>query len=193
MNRLGCSLLLGFVVLVAAFLALSRWGTPSFGPSQPAPPPAPAVEATARGALVIPVAGVKPEALYDSFDEARGGDTRMHGAQDIMAPRGTPVLAAAAGTVEKLFDSANGGHTIYVRSADGGTVYYYAHLDAYADGLAEGQAVKRGQIIATVGSTGDASPDAPHLHFEIKQMAPGEKWYQGTAVNPYPILKTTGS
>ena len=98
------------------------------------------------------------------------------------------VLAAADGRVEKLFESRLGGHTLYQRGADGGTVYYYAHLDAYAPGVAEGIVLRRGQPIAAVGATGDADPAAPHLHFEVHRMAPGERWWQGAAVNPYPLL-----
>jgi murein DD-endopeptidase MepM/ murein hydrolase activator NlpD len=112
-----------------------------------------------------------------------------------MAPEGTPVIAAAPGTVEKLFFSQGGGGiTIYVRSPDQRWTYYYAHLSAYAPGLAEGQQVKRGQVIARVGHTGDASAAGPHLHFAINQMAPGERWWQGTPINPYPLLagKKTG-
>ena len=106
-----------------------------------------------------------------------------------MAPRGTPVVAAAPGRVEKLFDSKGGGGiTAYVRSADGQWLYYYAHLDGYAPGLREGQAVQRGSPLGTVGSTGNANPAGPHLHFAIHRMRPGEKWYQGSAVNPYPLL-----
>jgi murein DD-endopeptidase MepM/ murein hydrolase activator NlpD len=149
---------------------------------------APAAAANSAG-LIIPVAGIKPEQLTDTFDEARGGGTRKHEALDIMAPRGTPVMAAAAGTVEKLFHSNDGGNTIYVRSPDRRTIHYYAHLDRYADGLREGQGVKQGEVIGAVGSTGDASPDAPHLHFEIMQTTPEAKWYQpATDIDPYPLL-----
>jgi murein DD-endopeptidase MepM/ murein hydrolase activator NlpD len=149
---------------------------------------APTAAANAAG-LIIPVAGIKPEQLTDTFDEARGGGTRKHQALDIMAPRGTPVVAAAAGTVEKLFHSNNGGNTIYVRSPDRKTIHYYAHLDRYADGLHEGQAVRQGEVIGAVGSTGDASPDAPHLHFEIMQTTPQAKWYEPAVdVDPYPLL-----
>jgi murein DD-endopeptidase MepM/ murein hydrolase activator NlpD len=105
-----------------------------------------------------------------------------------MATRGTAVLAAAAGTVEKIFESKDGGHTVYVRRADRAWIDYYAHLDGYAAGLHEGQVVKAGEQIGAVGSTGNASPDAPHLHYEIKHMLPGDKWYQGAEVNPYPVL-----
>jgi murein DD-endopeptidase MepM/ murein hydrolase activator NlpD len=157
------------------------------GAGEPAAAP-PAVVGTSAG-LIIPVAGIRPEQLTDTFDEARGGGTRKHEALDIMAPRGTPVIAAAAGTVEKLFHSNDGGNTIYVRSPDRKTIHYYAHLDHYADGLREGQGVQQGQVIGAVGSTGDASPDAPHLHFEIMQTTPAAKWYEpATDINPYPLL-----
>jgi murein DD-endopeptidase MepM/ murein hydrolase activator NlpD len=151
------------------------------------PTPPGTVRANAAG-LIIPVAGVTADQLSDTFDDARGGG-RPHQALDVMAPRGTLVIAAAAGTIEKLFHSDNGGNTIYVRSPDRATIYYYAHLDRYADGLHEGQAVKQGQALGLVGSTGDASADAPHLHFEIMQTTPDAKWYQPkTSINPYPLL-----
>ncbi len=140
------------------------------------------------GGLVLPVQGVQPAALRDNWDEPRGDGTRVHHAIDIMAPAGAPVLAAADGRIEKLFQSQLGGNTIYERSADGGAVFYYAHLDHYAPTLVEGQAVKAGQQIAAVGFTGDADAAAPHLHFEVHRMAPGERWWQGAEVNPYPIL-----
>jgi murein DD-endopeptidase MepM/ murein hydrolase activator NlpD len=189
---------------VAWILGLSVW----FSRSVPAPAPhdatgpgsavkvakaeavatVPASPPNAAG-LVIPVAGVKPDQLTDTFTEARGEGTRLHKALDIMAPRGTPVLAAAAGTVEKLFHSNAGGNTIYVRSPNRGTIHYYAHLDRYADGLREGQGVTQGQAIGTVGSTGDANPAAPHLHFEIMRTTPNAKWYEpATDVDPYPLL-----
>jgi murein DD-endopeptidase MepM/ murein hydrolase activator NlpD len=142
----------------------------------------------ARSGLAIPVVGVKPEQLLDTFDQARASG-RRHDAIDIMAAEGTPVIAAADGTIEKLFFSKGGGGiTIYERSQDGKWMYYYAHLSAYAPGLAEGQQVKRGQVIARVGHTGDASAAGPHLHFAINSMAPGERWWNGTPINPYPLL-----
>lgn len=176
MNRLGWALLLVFIGLAAAFALM-------LGPGEVEPPPA-----TASGNLVIPVAGVQRSALSNSWGDARGGGARRHKAIDIMAPRGTPVVAAAPGRVEKLFDSKDGGRTIYVRSQDGGTIFYYAHLDQYRVGLAKGQRVRIGDAIGTVGSTGSASEEAPHLHFEIKRMAAGEGWWQGEEVNPYPLL-----
>jgi murein DD-endopeptidase MepM/ murein hydrolase activator NlpD len=142
----------------------------------------------APSGLAIPVVGVKPDQLSDTFDQARANG-RRHDAIDIMAAEGTPVIAAADGTIEKLFFSnGGGGITVYERSPDHKWVYYYAHLSAYAPGLAEGQQVKRGQVIARVGHTGDASAAGPHLHFAINSMAPGERWWDGTPINPYPLL-----
>ncbi|HXG80770.1 MAG TPA: M23 family metallopeptidase [Sphingomicrobium sp.] len=138
--------------------------------------------------LVIPVQGIKPEQLSDTFTQARAGGVRSHDALDIMAPEGTPVVSASDGTVEKLFLSQGGGITAYVRSPDRRWIYYYAHLQGYAPGLAEGQKVKRGQLIGRVGHTGNANPAGPHLHFAINRMEPGERWWQGRPINPYPLL-----
>ena len=142
----------------------------------------------APSGLAIPVLGVKPDQLTDTFTQARANG-RRHDAIDIMAAEGTPVIAAADGTIEKLFYSnGGGGITIYERSPDQKWMYYYAHLQGYAPGLAEGQQVKRGQVIARVDHSGDAVASAPHLHFAINTMAPGERWWQGTPINPYPVL-----
>jgi murein DD-endopeptidase MepM/ murein hydrolase activator NlpD len=138
--------------------------------------------------LAIPVAGVKRGDLLDTFTQSRAGG-RAHDAIDIMAPEGTPVVAATPGTVEKLFFSdGGGGNTIYVRSDDGRWMYYYAHLQRYAPGLAEGQRVRQGQVIGRVGHSGNASAAGPHLHFAINRMEPGQKWYNGEPINPYPLL-----
>jgi murein DD-endopeptidase MepM/ murein hydrolase activator NlpD len=137
--------------------------------------------------LALPVVGIKADQLVDTYDAARGAG-RRHDAIDIMAAEGTPVIAASDGTIEKLFNSVRGGKTIYERSPDGQWIYYYAHLSAYAPGLAEGQQVKRGQVIARVGHTGDASAAGPHLHFAVNRMAQGERWWNGTPINPYPLL-----
>ena len=146
--------------------------------------------------LAIPVQGVHANQLTDTFTQARAGGARVHDAIDIMAPEGTPVIAATEGKVEKLFFSQGGGGiTAYVRSPDQRWTYYYAHLQGYAPGLAEGQMVKQGQLIGRVGHTGNASAEGPHLHFAINQMRAGEKWWQGTPINPYPLLagkKTSG-
>ena len=138
--------------------------------------------------LAIPVTGVRADQLIDTFSQSRAGG-RPHDAIDIMAPAGTPVVAAAEGIVEKLyFSDGGGGITAYVRSPDRRWIYYYAHLQAYAPGLREGERVARGDRIGLVGSTGNANPEGPHLHFAVHRMAEGERWWQGSAVNPYPLL-----
>jgi murein DD-endopeptidase MepM/ murein hydrolase activator NlpD len=144
--------------------------------------------------LAIPVVGIKGEELQDTYTQSRAGGARVHNAIDIMAPHGTPVVAAAPGTVEKLFFSQGGGGiTAYVRSPDRKWIFYYAHLQDYAPGLKEGQAVKQGDPIGRVGSTGNANPAGPHLHFAIHRMAEGDSWHEGTAINPYPLLVGKGA
>ena len=148
--------------------------------------------APARGknaALLIPVLNVRPADLSDTFTDSRGGGSRLHEAIDIMAPRGTSVVAAAPGKIERLFRSEAGGNTIYVRSDDGETIHYYAHMDEYAEGLREGQRVRRGQRLGTVGSTGNASEERPHLHFAILQTTPDAEWWEpANAINPFTLL-----
>lgn len=134
--------------------------------------------------LLLPVQGVQPGELVDTFTQARSHG-RAHDAIDIMAPRGTPVLAANDGHVVKLFDSKRGGLTVYQFDPQDRVIYYYAHLDRYAPGLAEGQVGHRGEVIGFVGSTGNASVDAPHLHFEIELLGPKKQWWHGTSINPY--------
>lgn len=191
--------------IVAGGLGLAPWtGKPTKQPVAAAPavqqvpggrgagaPPAaasPGIPASSA-ALIIPVAGIKPEQLTDSFDEVRGGG-RKHNAIDVMAPAGTPVIAAANGTVEKLFVSKAGGNTIYVRTPDRLAIHYYAHLQEYAPGLHEGQGVRQGEVLGKVGSTGDANPAAPHLHFQILRTSAAQRWWEpATPVNPYPLLR----
>ena len=185
MNRFGWLMALLFVLAGGSFALLVQRGDIAL--TRADAPPAASSSSSSSG-LIIPVAGVAPAALVESFDDVRGGGARRHGAIDIMAPRGTPVLAAAAGTIEKLFESKDGGHTLYIRSPDRQRVFYYAHLDAYDADAREGAAVTQGQQIATVGSTGDADAAGPHLHFEVKRMGPADNWWQGTAVDPYPLL-----
>ena len=158
--------------------------------SAPVPTTAPTQAAqTAASALLIPVTGVNASQLVDTFTQSRANGGRTHDAIDIMAPRSTPVIAAAPGKVEKLFLSKDGGNTIYVRSPDGRLIYYYAHLDAYAPGLAEGQDVAAGAPLGTVGRTGNANPNGPHLHFAIMEADPAAPWWQkAPAINPYPWL-----
>jgi murein DD-endopeptidase MepM/ murein hydrolase activator NlpD len=136
--------------------------------------------------LLFPVQGFDLAQLRDTFHERRGKAT--HEALDIMARRGTPVLAVDDGRVVKLFRSVPGGITLYQFDAAETVAYYYAHLDGYAPGIAEGKQVKRGDVIGYVGSTGNAAPDAPHLHFAIFKLGPDRKWWKGEAVNPYPYF-----
>ena len=137
--------------------------------------------------LAFPVKGFDPANLRDNFEEGRG--KRKHEALDIMAPRGTQVVAVDDGRVAKLFRSAAGGITVYQFDRDEKYIYYYAHLDSYAQGLAEGMMLKRGDLVGFVGSTGNAPAHAPHLHFTMFELGDDKKWWKGTAVNPYPLLK----
>ena len=146
--------------------------------------------AFAGRAILVPVAGIEAEQLVDTFADARGGGSRSHQALDIPAPAGTAVLAAGPGIVEKLFLSDEGGNTVYVRSADRRTLHYYAHLQDYAAGLREGQQVERGQRLGSVGSSGNADPAAPHLHFAILSVDPDADWWEpGRPINPYLLLR----
>ncbi len=152
------------------------------------PIPVPIEIALIPGGVIVPVAGITPSDLNDNYMQVRGGGTRLHGAIDIMAPRNTPVLAAVDGTVRKLFTSAGGGLTIYQFDQNEERIYYYAHLDRYAPLLREGQFVRQGSVIGFVGTTGNAAPDAPHLHFAIEMLPPTKEWWKGTPINPYPVL-----
>jgi murein DD-endopeptidase MepM/ murein hydrolase activator NlpD len=136
--------------------------------------------------LMIPVQGVRAEDLRDNFNEMRGG--HRHEALDIMAARGTPVLAADEGNVVKLFLSKPGGLTVYQFDDSQTYCYYYAHLDRYAPGLKEGALLRKGDVLGYVGSTGDASPEAPHLHFAIFKLGPERHWWEGTPIDPYGFL-----
>ena len=167
-------------VIAAAPSAAATMAAATMNP----PPPA----STSANELLIPVAGMSAGQLSDTFNDMRGGGTRRHEAIDIMASRGTPVLAASDGKVAKLFTSVPGGFTIYEFDPTTTYAYYYAHLDHYAPDLSEGKLLRRGDVIGYVGSTGDASPDAPHLHFAIVQLGPEKQWWKGTAINPYPLL-----
>jgi peptidoglycan LD-endopeptidase LytH len=135
--------------------------------------------------LEIPVEGVARTSLRDTFTEARTG--HVHEAIDILAPRGTPIVAVEDGRVEKLFTSKRGGLTIYQFDPSRRYCYYYAHLDRYAPGLAEGQTVKRGQVIGYVGISGNAPPKTPHLHFTIFKLDDTRRWWKGAPINPFPL------
>lgn len=152
------------------------------------PLPAPAAAGSPAERLLLPVQGVTAAQLRDTFTDARSSG-RVHDAIDIMAPAGTPVLAVADGSVEKLFESKRGGTTLYQFNPERTRAYYYAHLQGYAQGIAEGQPLRRGQVIGYVGSTGNASADAPHLHFAVFELGPEQHWWEGAALNPYPLLR----
>ena len=136
--------------------------------------------------MASPIRGLRIADLRDNFDELHNG--HRHEAIDIPAPRGTPVRAVVLGTVRKLFLSKPGGNTIYEIDDAGVYCYYYAHLDRYANELREGMHVERGSIIGFVGSTGNADPRTPHLHFAVFRLGPERVWWRGTAINPYPAL-----
>lgn len=156
--------------------------------SEPAVPPAPA-GAWAHPLLLVPVQGVQRAQIVDTWGQSRAGGARAHQATDIMAPGGTPVIAAAPGTIEKLFYSEGGGGiTLYVRSPDRQWSYYYAHLQRYAPGVVEGMPVKAGDLLGFVGDTGNSGAGNFHLHFALSHMAPGDGWWKGQPVNPYPLL-----
>jgi peptidoglycan LD-endopeptidase LytH len=146
------------------------------------------VEELRQRSLTLPVQGIKREELRDTFNEKRGA-SRRHEAIDILAPRNTPVFAVEDGEIAKLFVSAAGGITIYQFDPDEDYVYYYAHLEKYAEGLKEGDDIKRGQIIGYVGTTGNAPRDTPHLHFAIFKMTDDKRWWQGTPIDPYSVLR----
>ncbi len=146
-----------------------------------------AIGATPEPGIIIPVEGMRASDLVDSWGKSRP-EGRVHHAIDIQARLGTPVLAAMDGRIEKLFASKRGGLTIYQRAAGGRLILYYAHLQGYRRGLAEGQAVERGQVIATVGASGNADPAFPHLHFQMLATVPGSGWQDGEPINPYPLL-----
>jgi murein DD-endopeptidase MepM/ murein hydrolase activator NlpD len=136
--------------------------------------------------LTIPVRGVRPEQLRDSYESARTG--HVHHAIDIMAPGGSPVVAAADGTILKLRTGGNGGITIYQLDPDGRTLYYYAHLQRYAAGMREGMSVWRGQVIAYVGDTGNAGAGNYHLHFSVGTLSNPRRWWESENTNPFPLL-----
>jgi len=158
------------------------------GESSPAGAASP--DASGPATLRIPVMNVAASELTDTFSNQRGeGNVRLHEAIDIMAPEGTSVVAAAPGTVAKLHRSKAGGNAIYVRSPDRRTIYYYAHLAEYAEGLRAGQRIRAGQRLGMVGSSGNASPEAPHLHFAILETTEDAAWWEpANAINPYPLL-----
>jgi len=162
-------------------------GTPLPPTESPTPTPEPA-NFVGRVSLIIPVAGVRPEQLVDTYADARS-EGRTHDAIDIIAPAETPVLAATDGKILKLFQSERGGTTIYQLSSSQELIFYYAHLSRYADGLTEGSLVKQGEVIAYVGDTGNAGAGNYHLHFSIALVTDPKRYWEGTNINPYPLLQ----
>ena len=152
----------------------------------PALSAAPAAELSERE-FVVPVEGIRPDQLVRTFDDDRGN--RKHEAIDILAPTGTPVRAIEAGRIARLFVSKAGGITIYQFDPSERFCYYYAHLDRYAEGIKENDTVQKGQIIGYVGVSGNAPKDTPHLHFAVYRLTESKRWWEGTPVDPYDILR----
>jgi murein DD-endopeptidase MepM/ murein hydrolase activator NlpD len=197
LGRVGSALQPGDATPVEA--PLPPIAAPLADPAREAPgvagaPPADVPTATVPAAgipgvgLLIPVQGVGASSLVDTYEQSRG-QGRRHDAIDIIAPRGTPVLAVTDGVVMKLFQSERGGITLYELAPDRRTIYYYAHLDRYAPGIAEGKPLRRGQVLGYVGDTGDAVPGNYHLHFEVSTTADPKKYWGGAPQNPYPLLQ----
>lgn len=203
MNRLQVL----FLVLLIGFVAVLWLGTGRVPtPSLIEPLPAPVAESTPSvqsapsviqpeaqitridKPLIIPVAGIRADQLTDTFSDSRS-EGRTHDAIDIMAPAETPVLAAADGQIQKLWQSELGGTSIYQLSADQKMIFYYAHLARYADGLTEGKQVRQGDVIAYVGDTGNAGAGNYHLHFSIAVVSDPKRYWEGTNINPFPLLR----
>ena len=172
------------LALLVALFALARHATwPAVAEAHPVD------DDIASRKLVFPLAGFK-HVLRDNFHEKRG--VRTHKALDIMAPRGTPVRAVDDGTIARLYRGPLAGIAVYQFDQGQKRVYFYAHLDRYAAGLDTGKPVKRGEIIGYVGSTGNAPASAPHLHFEMRSLGTDKRWWRGTSINPYPLLRNAG-
>ena len=204
--KLRILLCVSFLVIVSIVALVSTYRTTPLLPSlelprsepiaigTPLPPtesPTPTPESAnfvGRVDLIVPVAGVRPEQLLDTYADARS-EGRTHDAIDIPAAAETPVLAAADGKILKLFQSERGGTTIYQLNANGELVFYYAHLSRYAEGLSEGSLVRQGEVIAYVGDTGNAGAGNYHLHFSIAMVSDPKRYWEGTNINPYPLLQ----
>lgn len=186
LSGIFCGALFGLVMIGGHLWALARVTHPT---------PAPAVLAAAGLApalpalplLLVPVDGVRVQHLRNSFDDTRG--SRPHAALDIMAPRDTAVRAVADGTIARLSSTRRGGTGVEQHDDGEAYCFYYGHLARHAEGLSEGQRVLRGEVIGYVGSTGNAPPDTPHLHFAMFRLGPDRLCWTGSPVNPYPLLR----
>jgi peptidoglycan LD-endopeptidase LytH len=145
------------------------------------------VATSGTGPLRVPIDEATVESFKGGFAEPRGN--RAHEAVDILAARNAPVHAVDSGTIAKLFVSKQGGNTIYQFDSDGRLCYYYAHLERYAPGLREGDAVSQGQVIGYVGTSGNAPPNTPHLHFAVFEVGPDHRWWNGRALDPYLVFR----
>ncbi len=165
-------------------------------PSESPPPEAPIARADEdylhERELMVPVDGIRPEKIANTYWEARDGGARAHQALDILAPRGTPVLAADSGTVLRLVKNTLGGITIYATDPQKRFVFYYAHLDHYAKGLFEGKPVAQGEVIGYVGTTGNAPKNTPHLHFQVMRFVDARRWWDGPPFDPRPFMVRSG-
>ena len=181
------SLILATTLLAACYRASPEPPTPARGEVTD-----PEAEYFIGRALMVPVDGVSPSDLRDSFTAPRGGG-RVHGAIDILAPRGTPVVAATDGEVLRLRQNSAGGITAYLIDDARRYIFYYAHLDRYSDVLTEGLKVGQGFVIGYVGTSGNAPPDTPHLHFQVMRLAEGQRdWWNGTPIDVRPLITRTG-
>jgi len=199
--RLFASFVLGFAAGVVCLAAVLWMGgrLPGVGAARPGPavevaplPPAPDVRLSPpvmvdATHLAMPLPNVDPAKLTSTFNEAHSG--HPHEALDLMAPRGTPISAVAEGNVVKLFTSKAGGLTVYQFDNSRTLCFYYAHLDRYAPNLKEGMLLRTGDVLGYEGSTGNASPDAPHLHFAVFRLGPEKQWWKGTPIDPLPLLR----
>ena len=165
-------------------------------PTAPAPAPSARVLApvttagdASRGSLRVPIDGADVDTWKGGFDERRGGGRRGHEAVDILSPRNTPVHAVENGSIARIFESKAGGHTIYQFNPGGTRIYYYAHLERYALGLHEGEPITLGEVIGYVGTSGNAPPNAPHLHFAVFALGADKRWWKGQALDPYLVFK----
>jgi murein DD-endopeptidase MepM/ murein hydrolase activator NlpD len=143
--------------------------------------------------LMVPVAGVDPADVPDTFGDTRDGGWRRHEALDIPAPRGTPVVSADEGVVLAVHESRHGGRTVYATDPARRFVYYYAHLERYRAGLRAGTTLARGDVLGAVGTSGNADHDFPHLHFQLTIVGDDGEWRHGRAVDPRPFLVRRGT